>query len=487
MTDNWEFLYEAARRLDRYQKREFAPSSPSVSSSIPGNRPGDDFNKRASWGDVLSSHGWTPVRDQGDKVYWQRPGKDGVGVSATTGHCKSILRGDLLYVFSSNALPLEVDKAYSKFEAYATLEHGGDLSAAARRLSQEGYGEQKTTFKFNRVGEGGETEHEPAQEEEVTADNVATVDDLIREGAEVKWTWEGWIQCGVLTAIAAPGGTGKTRLCADLLRRVRLGMSWPDGKPMTLPKDAIALWVVADNHHDEMVSLAVAFGIKDNIRINAPKSDPYSGVTLETLEDYAALEARIAAVRPALVIVDTVGNATDKSLSRQEEAKAFYWPLQVLARRHRTSILCLTHLNATGQFLGRRVLEKVRVAIRMEQPDPNSDKRRMEVTKSNSKRPAALGVTMGDSSNEYDNDPPASSDDTGTVSRKANNRIDECADWLLDQLSSGPKRVSNTRTEAEAAGFSTKTLYAAVGRAGVEEFLAENKKWWQVRVNESPF
>lgn len=493
MSDQWEFLFEAARRLNR--KAATAARGTSAPSNGAGKRPGDDFCRRSTWADILEPHGWTPVREYSGKIYWRRQGKD-AGHSATTGHCHTESRGDLLYIFSCNALPLEMDKSYSKFEAYAVLNHGGDFAAAARDLGQKGYGEQTEKYSFKRAGESSEqtpegseqTDHSPNDSgEEITADDVATIDDLISAGSAVQWAWEGWIPNGVLTAIAAPGGTGKTRFCADLLRRIKNGLPWPDGQPMTLSSDAIVLWVVADNHHDEMVTLSQKFGIKDNIRINAPKTDPYAGVTLESLEDYADLEARIKAVKPVFVIIDTVGNSTDKNLSRQEDAKAFYWPLQIIARRYRTCVLCLTHLNATGQFLGRRVLEKVRLAIRLEQPDDNDDRRRVEVVKSNSKRPDAIGMTMGDCGNEYDKTPPAKCEggSDGPAAKK-NTKIAECADWLLKLLGKGERRVSNTRTEAEAAGFNAKCLYAAKDRAGVEEYEIQGRKWWRLATISTP-
>lgn len=309
--------------------------------------------------------------------------------------------------------------------------------------------------------------------------DVATIHDLIRAGSEVRWEWEGWIQRGVLNAIAAPGGTGKTRFCADLVKRVAKGDDWPDGQPMTLPRDALALWVVSDNHHDEMVTLARKFDIVDNLRLNAGKADPYGGVTLESADDYRQLEARVKAVRPAFVIIDTVGNATDKNLSKQEDAKAFYWPLQVLARKYRTSVLCLTHLNAAGQFLGRRVLEKVRVAIRMDQFE-GEERRRLEVMKTNSRRPPALGVTMNDDGNEYDGNPPEPPADEGFRGKTIPSQVQEAIDWLRSLLSGGPQRVSNTRDRAQLKGVSTGSLYRAKEIMMVEEFSSEGYKWWRL-------
>lgn len=41
---------------------------------------------------------------------------------------------DLLYVFSTSTI-FEAGRAYSKFAAYAILEHGGEFRAAARALA----------------------------------------------------------------------------------------------------------------------------------------------------------------------------------------------------------------------------------------------------------------------------------------------------------------------------------------------------------------
>ena len=98
--------------------------------------PGDDFNRRAAWDDLLD--GWTRVTTSTDsagnqRVHWRRPGKS-IGTSATTGG-----EGDWLYVFStSTELPSE--KALSKFAAYTHMDHGGDFHAAARELAAKGYG-----------------------------------------------------------------------------------------------------------------------------------------------------------------------------------------------------------------------------------------------------------------------------------------------------------------------------------------------------------
>jgi hypothetical protein len=103
-----------------------------------GLRPGDDLNARGDWANVLESHGWRLVFQRDGVGYWRRPGKNG-GVSATTNYQGS----DLLYVFSSST-PFETERGYSKFSAYALLEHNNDYAAAARALVGMGYGDPQT-------------------------------------------------------------------------------------------------------------------------------------------------------------------------------------------------------------------------------------------------------------------------------------------------------------------------------------------------------
>ncbi|WP_432886788.1 bifunctional DNA primase/polymerase [Kribbella sp. CA-245084] len=105
-----------------------------------GNRPGDDFNARGSWDDILN--GWTRARRFGGNCWtWVRPGKNPRdGISATTGRND----GDNLYVFSTST-EFEAEHPYSKFAAYTLLHYGGDYSAAASALRADGYGSPAPT------------------------------------------------------------------------------------------------------------------------------------------------------------------------------------------------------------------------------------------------------------------------------------------------------------------------------------------------------
>lgn len=101
-------------------------------------RPGDEFNARAHWADILTPHGWKYMYHRGHTMYWLRPGKQGHEHSATTGR-NGVGSEDRLFVFS-DATAFEQNVPYNKFAAYALLEHGGDFSAATRELRRQGFG-----------------------------------------------------------------------------------------------------------------------------------------------------------------------------------------------------------------------------------------------------------------------------------------------------------------------------------------------------------
>jgi hypothetical protein len=129
-------LHAVATLLDEQPPRQ-AYAAPAAGSAA-GGRPGDDFNAKATWDEILAPHGWQCGRAFGTGRHgWRRPGKDGPGISATT-------RDDGgLYVFSTSAAPFDTEVPYSKFASFALLNHGGDYTAAARQLRRDGYGDQQ--------------------------------------------------------------------------------------------------------------------------------------------------------------------------------------------------------------------------------------------------------------------------------------------------------------------------------------------------------
>lgn len=148
--DERDALLRAARSFDRNTEEDSRPKN-SANCDL---RPGDRFDREGwSWEELLGPQGWTVWQKSGDVTYWTRPGKDR-GCSASTGYCKRAKDGaELFRVFSSNAAPFDVDKAYSKFRVFALTQTGGDWGEAALQVVRLG---------FVGTSRNGKVPHKPA-------------------------------------------------------------------------------------------------------------------------------------------------------------------------------------------------------------------------------------------------------------------------------------------------------------------------------------
>ncbi|WP_018135428.1 phage/plasmid primase, P4 family [Acaricomes phytoseiuli] len=149
-TDERDALHALFRTLNQARPHEehgnlFDPldqalTTHDASSPDDGVRPGDDYENKTTWAQILEPHGWTKLFTSGTTTYWRRPGKT-TGISATTGHAQDRNR---LFVFTTSSI-FNPETPYTKFAAYVLLNHGGDYTAAARELKNAGHGKPPTT------------------------------------------------------------------------------------------------------------------------------------------------------------------------------------------------------------------------------------------------------------------------------------------------------------------------------------------------------
>lgn len=92
----------------------------------------DQFSENTSWATILEPHGWRclDADPDADAARWLHP--------TATSACSATVRNGCLFVYSPNT-PFDVTEAsnphgYTRFRAYAVLNHDGDLRAAARAL-----------------------------------------------------------------------------------------------------------------------------------------------------------------------------------------------------------------------------------------------------------------------------------------------------------------------------------------------------------------
>lgn len=128
--DERRAIFDLARSFDAMPRRSTPEHFDSTDRVATGDRPGDVFAARTDWTAILEPAGWRFVFERDGVAYWRRPGK-AWGISASTNFGGS----DLFYVFSTSTI-FETEQSYTKFGAYAALNHGGDYGAAGRALAQ---------------------------------------------------------------------------------------------------------------------------------------------------------------------------------------------------------------------------------------------------------------------------------------------------------------------------------------------------------------
>ncbi len=330
----------------------------------------------------------------------------------------------------------------------------------------------------------------PPPPEEAPAPASASVSadlgDVRRMIAGIRWTWPQWLASGVLNTLASNPGEGKTILAMNLARVLWEGRPWPDGAENPYPAETRTLWIPADRHYPQLIDLADRYGLPDAaMRFNAPPGDPAGNHDLDDRECLDALKASIEETSPGLVIVDTVGMTTRRSLGRPEEAREYFAPLMDIAGKYSVPFLLITHLSKDSQALGRRIVGASRVVWKLTKPDPENqpDRRRLWVDKTYELVPKPLGMTIGANGCTFDNDPPSESREEPR-SRKGN-RLQEVKDWLADRLAAGPVPIADLSREAREAGFGLAYLYKAREMLGIEELGTKRSLAWTLSLDDA--
>ena len=125
----------AVEATDTFQTTDFSPDKADYQKTYPDKgqeRAGDRYNQLDDYRQLLAKQGWAMVRQDDEREYWRRPGKD-QGWSATF-HPEH----RVFCVHSTNAHPLKAyaraGDGYTPFELLTALEHHGDFTDCARQL-----------------------------------------------------------------------------------------------------------------------------------------------------------------------------------------------------------------------------------------------------------------------------------------------------------------------------------------------------------------
>lgn len=244
---------------------------------------------------------------------------------------------------------------------------------------------------------------------QIDEEEQATLQDALDLCGSLQYVWNRFIPRGQLSIIAAGEGHGKTRFCVDLTHRLWFKIDWPDGEENTFPAETLTIWVMADNNQPETGQAAMDLGLPPRaILLNTGKSKALEVPILDDPDFISRLRRWIERSGALVVFIDTVTFATSASLSKQDEVARVFTPLSRLAVEMNVAIVCLAHLNSNGGVFGKRLTGLARSVVTLTYPDPEGEptRRKIEVTKSATKKPPAMGLTFHDNKVTYDFDPP---------------------------------------------------------------------------------
>jgi hypothetical protein len=352
-------LLALARTFDELERepQEEPRVTPTPAS---GERPGDLFNAKATWADVLV--GWTKCYETGGVTHWRRPGKDR-GTSATTNFQGS----DLFYCFSSST-GFEVERGYSKFSAYALLNHAGDYHAAAQALGTLGYG---NGYSYAADFSDIEDEAPPHQEKEQPGARArtdepppprmhpGTYEPILIKATDVTpelvhYLWAPYFPLKKIALVGGDGGVGKTFLMLAVATSATLGrwpFLWSKKASLTTPADVI-FFTTEDGIADTLRPRLDALGADlTRVHFTGGKRDWRGGKHGIILSDEAVIAKAIALTQAKLAVFDPFQAflPPGTNMNKMETVRPVLTTLYGIAEANGCSLSLLGHLSKSKQ------------------------------------------------------------------------------------------------------------------------------------------
>lgn len=134
----FDVMRQVAKEISpmKMEGKKIVPSN--SGKALDASLPGGDFNLNGpSWDDILAPHGFIHCKTRHDGAdLYQKPNSSNKGAH--------LILNDPgpMTCFSTSCPPFNADQDYSKFSAYALLNHNGDFIACARALKEMGYGQR---------------------------------------------------------------------------------------------------------------------------------------------------------------------------------------------------------------------------------------------------------------------------------------------------------------------------------------------------------
>ena len=289
--------------------------------------------------------------------------------------------------------------------------------------------------------------------------------------ADVAWLWPLWLPKGLISVVGGFPGTGKSWFVLDLARSVIHGGKWPDGKPVT--ETGPVVWVEGEGIPQVVKQREEALQLDDS-QLYMMHASEGSMLDLASEMWQDELIEMVGAVRPKLVIVDSLRSISLNGTDRAEQVNPLLLFLSGVARFGDCSVAIVHHLRKPSgsqqafplvtihDFAGSgHIIAMARTAIGLSVMQSGNafslqGPRRIDLCKTFEDYPDPLGVTLeslpgGGKRMVYGEAP-----NSETTARQ------DCGSWLIEYLEmNGPSKPKEVMADALAEGYGRDTVYRA--------------------------
>lgn len=173
----------------------------------------------------------------------------------------------------------------------------------------------------------------------------ATMADLQFAVGDVTWLWKDWIPKDMLTLLAGDPGTGKSQLALWFCKLVAEGLLWPN-REYNNPEpvifvDAEAAQVITK---ERCINMDIPL---DRVFVPNLGNDMLAQPDLSEESHREQLANMVEEVKPALIVIDSMGGIKSGGENKKEEMQPIMLYLTRLVQNRNCGILVLHHLNKT--------------------------------------------------------------------------------------------------------------------------------------------
>ena len=134
----WSCARMMTANVPKAEPMKNQPTDSVWSGDVDETTPWGEFRAKYHVLDVLTSAGWSIVRENERMTYVKRPGNTDAETSGV------VFKDSGLFMPFTTSTEFESEQSYDAFQAFVVVGHNGDFTAAIKSLREDGFGEQQS-------------------------------------------------------------------------------------------------------------------------------------------------------------------------------------------------------------------------------------------------------------------------------------------------------------------------------------------------------